>query len=154
MLGASVVLALWLGAALLLAAGVAPAAFALLPTRAAAGALVGRLLPLVLWGGVIAGFAAAILLRYARRPRSGAVAAVGTAVACAAAQLLIGPRIASIRSLVGGSIDSLPLDDARRVLFGRLHGASVVVLGLAMLCAVIALLLTIRAPASDRAAAL
>ena len=153
-LGALVLLALWLGAALLLAASVAPAAFAVLPTRTAAGALVGRILPVVFWGGVIAGFTAALLLRHASAPRSGVVAAIGTAVACAAAQLLIAPWIARIRSGIGGSVDSLPVDDARRVLFGRLHGASVALLAVAVLCAVLALLLTIRAGAADRAAAL
>jgi uncharacterized membrane protein len=41
LLGAAAVLAAWIGAALLVATVVAPAAFAVLPSRALAGAVVG-----------------------------------------------------------------------------------------------------------------
>ncbi|MDE3217575.1 MAG: DUF4149 domain-containing protein, partial [Gemmatimonadota bacterium] len=43
----------WLGAAVLLAAAVAPAAFAVLPSRSLAGDLVGRVLPVIFWSGML-----------------------------------------------------------------------------------------------------
>jgi hypothetical protein len=55
---AASLLGAWIGAALLMAAAVAPAAFAVLPTRALAGALVGRVLPPVFGGGIVVGLAA------------------------------------------------------------------------------------------------
>jgi hypothetical protein len=48
-------LSAWLGAAVLAATVVAPAAFAVLPTRSLAGALVGRVLPVLFYGGAVVG---------------------------------------------------------------------------------------------------
>jgi len=48
-----VALAAWLGAAALFAASVAPAAFAVLPSRSLAGDVVGRVLPVVFWSGML-----------------------------------------------------------------------------------------------------
>jgi len=48
-------LAAWLGAACFVASVVAPAAFDVLPTRTLAGALVGRVIPVLFWSGVIVG---------------------------------------------------------------------------------------------------
>ena len=50
---AAFLLAVWCGAGLFFASSVARAAFAVLPTRALAGALVGRLLPVIFWSGII-----------------------------------------------------------------------------------------------------
>src|SRR2546430_1569733 len=47
----TLLLAVWIGAALLFALVVAPAAFAVLPSRTLAGALVGRGLPVIFYGG-------------------------------------------------------------------------------------------------------
>lgn len=130
-------LALWLGAALFFAAAVAPAAFDLFNVTLA-GALVGRLLPSVFVGGMVAGVAvAAIELLSPRRGRGlrSAGAAV-VAVACAVAQLVVGPMIDRLRAAVERPIAELAPDDARRVQFGRLHGLSVAALGVAMLGAV------------------
>jgi hypothetical protein len=68
--------------------------------------------------------------------------------ACGVAQLIVGRRIDRLRADIGGSIESLPVDDARRVAFGRLHGISVAWLGLAMLAAGVALVLAWRANAA------
>src|SRR5689334_2939423 len=88
-----ILLAAWLGAALLVAAVVAPAAFAVLPTRTLAGALVGRVLPVVFWSGMIVGLAVAALgwSMPNRLWRTGA--ALALVVACGAAQLVVAPRI-------------------------------------------------------------
>ena len=139
-----VLLAAWLGAAVLVAAVVAPAAFAVLPSRALAGALVGRVLPVLFWSGMLVGLATAALTWTlpARAWRTGA--ALALVAACAAAQLVIAPRIERIRSQIGGTIDALDPSDPRRQTFGRLHGLSVLWMGVGSLAALIALILIAR----------
>ncbi|MBI2795133.1 MAG: DUF4149 domain-containing protein [Gemmatimonadetes bacterium] len=137
----SLLLAAWLGAALLFAASVAPAAFAVLPARALAGALVGRILPVVF----VAGMGTAVLAFALDRPlgrdiparvRAGALAVV--AIACGVAQFVIAPRIGALRAEMGPVIEALAVDDPRRRAFGQLHAISVAWLGLAMLAAALA----------------
>jgi Domain of unknown function (DUF4149) len=133
------VAAVWLGAALLLAGSVAPAAFAVLPSRTLAGAVVGRVLPTLFLSGAVAGLAIAVseLLRSSdARGRGRGAAALVWAVACAVAQLGIAPRIDRLRRAIAGPVDALAGDDARRVAFGRLHGASVGLLGIGIVAAV------------------
>ena len=137
----SLLLSAWLGAALLFAASVAPAAFAVLPERALAGALVGRILPVVF----VAGMAAAGLAFLLYRPRGPGIPARvrGTAlavvtIACGVAQFVIAPRIGAQRAAMGPVIEALAADDPRRRAFGQLHAISVAWLGLAMLAAALA----------------
>ncbi len=149
---AGALLAAWIGAALLVAAVVAPAAFAVLPTRALAGALVGRVLPVVFVGGVVAGVAAAALAAggggaFARgRVALPAIAAL----LCAAAQFGVGPRIRALRAEMGPNIEALAPGDPRRAAFGRLHGVSVLLMGAAGLAAGAALVLTAVAATRER----
>lgn len=135
--------AAWLGAALLFAAVVAPAAFAVLPSRALAGAVVGRVLPVLFWAGVLVGaVVAALSLRGDGAARRWSVASgAAMMIACAAAQFVVAPRIARLRAAIGPSIEALAADDVRRAEFGRLHAVSVGWLGLAMLAAAAALVL-------------
>jgi hypothetical protein len=142
-----VLLAAWLGATLIVGAVVAPAAFAVLPTRTLAGALVGRVLPALFWSGAVIGVVAAVMARRSHHT-SAFVAALVIAAASLAAQVVVAPRIEAVRASVGGPIDALPRDDARRLAFGRLHGASVALLGLAGAAALVTLLLTARAAPS------
>jgi hypothetical protein len=141
-------LALWLGAAVLFAAVVAPAVFAVLPTRTLAGAVVGRVLPAVFYSGMLVG-AAVIALQVRARDgwswRGQETAGAVMFAACAIAQLVVAPRIERLRAEIGGSLESLAADDVRRAAFGRLHGASVAWLGLAMLAAAIAAVIAGRA---------
>jgi hypothetical protein len=137
-------LAAWLGAAILVAAAVAPAAFAVLPSRALAGALVGRVLPVVFWTGMAVGIAVAagcwgLPHRVARTG-----AALAMAAACAIAQLAVAPRIQRIREQAGGVMEALDPADPRRQAFGRLHGMSVAWMGVAALAACVALVLLAR----------
>ena len=136
-------LSAWLGAAMLFSAVVAPAAFAALPSRTLAGAVVGRVLPVVFIGGIVV---AAISLgldraRRGRMPGVRRVALIVTALACGAAQFYVGPRIESVRREIDGPIEQLAPSDARRLSFGRLHAVSVGWLGLAMIAAATALVL-------------
>ena len=140
-------LALWLGAAVFFAAAVAPALFAVLPSRSLAGAVVGRLLPAILYSGMLIGVAAGLVTMLADdfpRSRGRDAAEVVMIAACAVAQFIVGPRIERVRASITGAIENLPVDDARRLAFGRLHGISVAWLGLAMLAAAWALVTSAR----------
>jgi hypothetical protein len=142
----TLLLAVWIGAALLFTVVVAPAAFSVLPTRTLAGALVGRVLPVIFYAGVVIGSLIVVLELIGRtgawgRSAAGAV----SALACALAQLVVGTRIDRLRAAIGGPLDALAADDPRRAAFGRLHAISVGWLGLAMVAAIIALALAVRA---------
>jgi hypothetical protein len=141
--GTIAVVAAWFGAALITAASVAPAAFAALPTRAMAGDVVGRVLPVVFIAGIAAGVIACVVTAQVSRPR--AILSAVIAGACIIAQFVIGPRIARLRADIGPSLDALPAGDARRALFGRLHAYSVGWMGVAMLAAAIVLTLSLLA---------
>jgi hypothetical protein len=139
-------LAAWLGAALLFASVVAPAAFAVLPARALAGALVGRVLPVLF----VVGIGVALLALALDRGVPGLLtlrrAALGVVVAsCAIAQFGLGPRIERVRADIGPSLEALAPGDARRASFGRLHAISVALLGAAMLSAAAAIGMTVLA---------
>lgn len=121
---------LWLGAALLFVAVVAPAAFAVLPTRALAGLLVGRVLPTVFWSGALVGLLLAIAESGWRR-----YAALAVLAFALAAQLGVAPRIQRLRVELGPDIEAVDASDPRRLAFGRLHAVSVALLGAAMVAA-------------------
>jgi hypothetical protein len=135
------VLAIWLGAAIIVAAVVAPAAFAVLPSRSLAGALVGRVLPVLFISGIIVALiAAACQMTVSRTVFSIKLSAplIALATGCAIAQFVITPRIERIRLAAGGSIDALATNDPNRLLFGKLHAISILWLGVAMLGAAVA----------------
>ena len=139
---ANLLLAAWLGAAALFIASVAPTAFAVLPARALAGAVVGRVLPVVFITGMAAATGAFLLdWPYARtsadRWRSGAL--VVALIANATAQFAIAPRIQALRAEMGPVIEALATDDPRRRAFGLLHAISVGWLGVAIVAVIVAL---------------
>jgi len=141
----ALLLAFWLGAAALFTLVVARAAFAVLPTRALAGALVGRVLPVVFIGGIVTGALLLVLEWRAPVTRRGVAVAAGVMTACCiAAQFVVAPRIERLRSAIGGPLDALDPGDPRRLAFGRLHAVSVGWLGVAMLAAALALALIWR----------
>jgi len=141
----AVALSAWLGAAVLTAAVVAPAAFAVLPNRTLAGALVGRVLPVLFYAGAAVGALAALLGRTTPSPIARLVASAIMIATCLAAQLLVAPRIERVRAAAGRPIDELAVGDRLRADFGRLHGASVMLLGVAAIAGAAALVLTLRA---------
>ena len=134
-----VVLAAWLGAAVFFAAAVAPAAFRALPSRAIAGTLVARTLPVLLLSGIVAGALSAALAGSlgASGPRRRAVRAAGAVLAasCALGQFVIGTRIARVRAAAGPALGALAPGDPRRIAFGRLHVLSVGAFGAGALAA-------------------
>jgi hypothetical protein len=150
-LGQFAVLALWLGAAAFFSSAVAPALFAALPTRTLAGDVVGRLLPTIFFSGMAVGALVAAVevgSNGSWRGRGIESAAAVIVAACGIAQFVIAPRIERLRLEIGGPVDALPPDDARRMAFGRLHGVSVAWLGLAMLAAGVGIVLAARAAQS------
>ena len=133
----------WIGGALLLATVVAPAAFAALPSRTLAGAVVGRVLPALFYAGILIGIV--VLATELSGGRRGVLAArilgaAALALSCAIAQFVVGPRIARLRESIGGPLEALAADDARRAAFGRLHAFSVGWLALGGVAAVIVML--------------
>lgn len=136
-------LAIWLGAAVFFI-GVAQSAFAVLTDRELAGAVVGRNLTILNFGGI--GIAVILLL----------TSLVGTAkistfwlwverflllllaAACAVGQFVIGIWLSSIRSQIGKPIDEVAMEDPLRIQFNTLHEYSVWVMFAAMAAALIA----------------
>lgn len=148
LLGAATALAAWIGAALLVAAVVAPSAFAVLPTRALAGALVGRVLPVIFVGGIVAAVIALVLgMGGGAFARTRVVLPALTIAACVAAQFVIAPKIQRLRAEMGPNIEALAPTDPRRAEFGKLHGISVAFMGAGLLAAGGALVLTMLAAA-------
>ena len=139
-----VLLSLWLGAALIVAAVVAPAAFDVLPTRTLAGALVGRVLPVLFWSGVAAGLLVLWLGWRLPSPAARSVAALVLIASSLVAQLVIAPRIERVRAAIGGPLEALDPSNPLRQAFGRLHGLSVACLGAGGLAALIILVLLVR----------
>lgn len=142
---------IWGGAALIVVSTVAPAAFRVLPTRSLAGALVGQVLPVLFLSGLFVGVVCFVL---AARGASHAVlrriGAGGVMAGSAVAQFVIGPKIEAVRAKIGPSVEALATTDPLRVEFGRLHGISVLALGIAMIFALLTLVASWRsARASD-----
>jgi hypothetical protein len=114
----------WVGAIALLSAGVAPAAFRVLPASELAGDLVGAVLgPLELYGAA-AGLALAGLALALGRGRAAVVLALLLCLASLVSHFGVSPRLAELRELgLGPGAD--PIIRAR---FGRLHGLSALLL--------------------------
>lgn len=135
---AALAVALWTGAGVFFATSVARAAFEVLPSRSAAGALVGRLLPVVFVSGLLVGLLAFVMTHFdglARGRLARLVAAAVITLTCVVAQFAIAPRIAALRAQIGPSLDALPPTDALRRQFGQLHALSVALLGVALVAA-------------------
>ena len=135
-------LAAFLGALALFATTVTPALFATLPPGSAAR-VVGRVLPVLDWAGLLLGLAAMALGATGRSGRAAVVLGAVLAV-LAAASLFVGtPEIARIRQATGDALSHLPPTDPTRRRFGMLNGLSTVLFGLQ---AVIALALVALRP--------
>lgn len=121
-------LALWLGAILFFGAVLAPTVFRVLPTREMAGSVVASSLARLHWIGIFSGILlAATSMAYSRL-------SIGAAQPFAARHIIvylmialtlisqfgISSRMNALRTEMG-VIDRLPLADARRIEFDRLH---------------------------------
>jgi hypothetical protein len=137
-------LALWAGGLALLGGLAAPVLFEVLAAQDPGGGLAGRVFGVMYTRLQYAAWLLGLLVLASL----GARAAIGprprrwglrmwTVAAMLAASLagvfVIAPRIEGLRAAVGGSMQSLPADDARRVNFGRLHAASTAFMALTIL---------------------
>lgn len=128
-------LSAWLGASLLFAAFVAPAAFRVLPSRMLAGSLVGAVLPVLFWTGAGVGAVAFLSLRQRSARRWALGAALLLTTASLGAELVVARAIGRVRTAIGPDLEAVPASDPRRMAFGRLHGVSVLLLGVGILSA-------------------
>jgi Domain of unknown function (DUF4149) len=140
----TLLVALWLGAALFFSFAVAPSVFSVLPTRELAGSVVNRTLAIVNYSGLILSL---ILLAssYVSRQNVNRVKLwlergilLLLTAACAFGQFVIGARLADLRQQIGRPIDEIAADDPLRIAFNDLHGYSVTILSVALICALIA----------------
>lgn len=136
----------WAGAMAFFAIVVAPAAFAVLPSRQLAGNLVTRVLGALDGAGVLA--AALILLTalfsrpatFWRRP-AGALSLTLYGVLLlvpAVSRGVLSPRLLAMRQALGRPIEAVAETDPLRVAFNNLHQVSVGLLALALVAAVVA----------------
>ncbi|MDZ7629816.1 MAG: hypothetical protein U5K74_00305 [Gemmatimonadaceae bacterium] len=102
-------------------------------------------------GLIIGTLAFALAPRRAPRALVRRIGAAGTIAGCAIAQVVIGPRIAALREQIGPSVEALATTDPLRVAFGRLHGFSVLSLGIAMVFALLTLAAAVLAARSQPA---
>ncbi|HEV8591624.1 MAG TPA: DUF4149 domain-containing protein [Pyrinomonadaceae bacterium] len=131
-------LGIWLGAAVFFI-GVAQSAFAVLPQRELAGAVVNKTLSILNYGGVAIGVVLLLTSWLVARNTnifllwSERFLLLLLAAACAVSQFVIGLMLMSVRGQMGGKpIDEIAADDPLRIQFNNLHQWSEWVLMTAM----------------------
>jgi Domain of unknown function (DUF4149) len=147
--GEVLLLGIWLGSMTFFSFGVAPSAFAVLPTREMAGVIVTSTIGKVEVIGLITG---PILILTSALKASGSSAAkilrivlIGLMVICAAlSRFWISPSMVSLRAAMGGHIDDVSPTDPMRVHFNDLHQYSVALMGIAIVAGLISLFLTVQ----------
>ncbi len=137
------ILGIWLGAAVFFI-GVAQSAFAVLPQHELAGAVVGRSLAVLNYGGLVIAailivsslVAAARINRFWLWIERFLLLLLGAA--CAVGQFVIGFWLASLKAQMGRPIDEVAADDPLRIQFNTVHEYSEWVLLAGMIAALIA----------------
>jgi uncharacterized membrane protein len=150
-------LVVWIGGLIFFAFIMAPAAFALLPTRQMAGALVARTLPQLHWMGIVAALVFLAASAVQNRVLTGSARIFSPAHVFISLMLLltlvlqfdIMPHMEALRSSIG-VIDSVPLDHPARMQFDALHEWSTRIEGTVMLLGLIVIYLTARLLAGPR----
>jgi hypothetical protein len=143
-------LGIWLGAAIFFSFAVAPSAFAVLPARELAGAIVTRTIGIVNISGFIIGLlllATAWVRRSMPMKRAWTLEVVALALVVLATGVghwVISARMAALRLSMGRPIDEVAQNDPLRLAFNNLHGYSVAAMTTAMLAALIAFILIAR----------
>jgi hypothetical protein len=134
---------LWLGAAVFFIA-VAQSAFAVLPQRELAGAVVGRTLDVLNYSGIAIGVILLLSSWIVRKEVSRfwiwieRFLLLVLVAACAVGQFVIGLWLAMVKAQIGKPIDELAADDPLRIQFNNLHEWSVWVLFAGMIAALLA----------------
>jgi hypothetical protein len=139
----TLLIALWLGAALFFSFAVAQSAFAVLPSRELAGSVVNRTLAIINYSGLVVGLILLATSFVSRRSLSRAklraeqFSLLLLTAACAFGQFFIAAKLRGLREQINRPIDELASNDPLRVAFGSLHGYSVMVLAAALVAAII-----------------
>jgi len=146
-------LGLWLGAALFFI-GVAQTAFAVLPSRELAGAMVSRTLAILNYSGLGIAFISLLtsmiapvgISRFSQWIDRALVAIMG--LSCGASQfIVISWMMFSVRAQMGRPIDEIPADDPLRMRFDALHQYSEWLMLAAMIAAIVAfVIIAMRRP--------
>ncbi len=145
-------LVVWIGGLIFFAFVVAPAAFAVLPTRHLAGNVVTRSINILHWMGIISGLlflASSLLFNQLTRGAVHAVSARHLVIVLMLALTLISqfgiiPRMDTLRSSMG-EIDSVPATNPARMQFDALHVWSTRLEGGVLLLGLVAVYLTASA---------
>ena len=136
-------LSVWLGAACFFIA-VAQSAFAVLPAREMAGAVVNRTLSVLNYSGLAIALVLLLTSLIVRKDASKLwvwaerFLLLLIAAACAVGQFVIGLMLLSVRAQMGKPIDEVAADDPLRIQFNNLHQYSEWVLLTGMAAALIA----------------
>ncbi len=119
-------LGIWLGSTVFFI-GVAQSAFAVLPQRELAGAMVSRTLSLLNFGGLLIAVIL-IVTSFIAAKNTNRFSLWGErflllviAAACAVGQFVIGFWLSMLRGQMGRPIDEVALDDPLRIQFNNLH---------------------------------
>jgi Domain of unknown function (DUF4149) len=143
-------LSVWLGSMIFFSFGVAPSAFAVLPTRELAGKLVTSAISKVELLGLIIGPILILIQLASWRARRVTTASKGVRllllsvmIAMAAlSRYWVSSKLVSLRQAMGGMIDEVAATDPLRVQFNDLHQYSVALMATAMIAGFIVLFLT------------
>jgi uncharacterized membrane protein len=137
-------LVIWVGGIIFFSFVVAPTLFSILPSRHLSGLVVSRALMLLHWIGIVCGgvflicsvFEAYHTLGAPQATAARNVLVFSMLVLTLFSQIVVSTRMGALKAEMG-EIDNIPLTDARRLAFDRLHQWStglevaVLVLGLA-----------------------
>jgi Domain of unknown function (DUF4149) len=140
-------LSLWLGSDVFLSFVVAPGAFRVLPSRDAAGAMVGFSLSMMHNLGLFCG-SVLVFSRLLRTRTYSGIADPTTFVVfmmllTGVSQLFVSPRMAGLRTQMG-SIQATAADSPLLQQFGRLHAVSVTLESCVLLAGFVAMYLMVR----------
>jgi hypothetical protein len=139
---------LWLGAALFFSFAVAPSAFAVLPSRELAGSIVNQTLTIVNYSGLVVGLillASSFVFR-----KSGVsiwlerIAVTILTIACVVGQFVVGAKLHALREQIARPIDELSIEDPLRIAFNDLHRYSIWLLMTAMIAALVTYFFSLR----------
>ena len=148
----ALLLAVWIGSMIFFSFAVAPSAFAVLPSREMAGALVTSTIGKVEILGLVIGPLLLLIQFSAWRSREAgakvttlrAMLLLMMTAAAAASRFWVSAKLVSLRHAMGGVIDDVAVTDPLRVEFNALHGYSVGLMSAAMLAGFAVLFLTLR----------
>ena len=144
-------LIVWIGGIVFFAFVEAPTVFTVLPTRELAGNVVSRSLAALHWMGLISGLVflfCSIVYNQMKHADARLFSAAHVLLfvmlaLTAVSQFRLTPRMQALRAEMH-TIDNVPVSDARRVEFNRLHEWSTRAEGGVLLCGLVVVVLTAR----------